>query len=237
MGIYRPVERGLRMRKIAGAIVAIISAQTAAHADLLIGWNVAGLSGTELSVNAAYVAPNVVSTTVLTRGSGLSTNPGTNSLNSASWAMPAHSTVASTIASNDYYTIRIIADPGFTLDLTNFVYRNQRSTTGPSNITLRTSADGFASDVASWTVASTVPNDISTPLNITGVTDIELRIYAAGAIAFGGTLRVADGGNHGAPGIDLAVFGTVVPEPGTFALLVAGLGVVTAVRKRRMRDG
>lgn len=225
------------MNKISSVLVALLLAGSAAQADLLIGWNVNGLVGNEESVAPAFVAPHVVSTTVLTRGVGITTSATANAFNSASWTMPAHSTVASAVASNDYYTIRIIADPGFTLDLTNFVYRNQRSGTGPSNITLRTSADGFTSDVASWVVAGTTANDVSTALNITGVTDIELRIYGSGATGAAGTLRVADGGNHGATGIDLAVFGAVVPEPGTFALLLAGLGVVTAVRRRRIRDG
>ncbi len=224
------------MKKVFAVLAGLLIAHVTARADLLIGWNVNGLVGTEESVVAAYAAPNVVSTTLLSRGVGITTNATANAYNSASWTTPTNSTVVNAIASNDYYSIRIIADPGYTLDLTNFVYRNTRSSTGPSNITLRTSADGFSSDVASWVVTATVANDISTALNITGVTDIELRIYGSGASSAAGTLRVADGGNHGATGIDLAVFGAVVPEPGTFALLVAGLGVVTAVRRRRTRD-
>ncbi len=222
------------MNKLFAGFLVSLALSVGARADLLIGWDVAGLTGGEPNVAPTYVAPNLATNTILVRGSGLTTTLAANAFIAGSWTMPANvSTVNDAINSNDYFSFTITADSGYTLDLTNVNMRVSRSNTGASNLTLRSSADGFASDLGAWTFTGT-PN-LSATINITGETSVEFRLYGYGASAAGGTTRIADGANFGATGIDLAVFGTVVPEPGTLMLMAGGFGILAAVRRRLSR--
>ncbi|HMP90714.1 MAG TPA: PEP-CTERM sorting domain-containing protein [Kiritimatiellia bacterium] len=206
-----------------------------ARADLLVGWNVGGLHGTNENLSANTIADDIASA-VLSRGPGIAPSAATNSFLSNSWTMPAGSTISDAILSNDYFSITITAEAGFTLNVTNLSWFVNRSATGPSNLTLRSSADGFATDLATWLRSGTSAGEIGTPLAISGVNSIEFRIYGAGATAAAGSLRVADGGNIGDTGIDLGVFGSVVPEPGTILLMGAGLIALTASRRKIRRQ-
>ncbi len=148
--------------------------------------------------------------------------------------MPSHSsTVSDAVASNDFYSVTITAVPGYVLDITNFSIRLSRSNQGPTNFAVRSSADGFTADLDLWTSGGTHNRIVD--VNISGQSSVEFRLYGFGAPAAGGVLRVADGGSFGAAGIDVAIFGsvTVVPEPGTLALFLSGLGMAAYTRRRR----
>lgn len=129
-------------------------------------------------------------------------------MSSSSWTLPGAATVANAITSNDYFTVRVVPEAGYLIDVTNFSWRTTRSGTGPTNYNLRAGNDGFASDIATWLNKGTTSNFVTT-VNITGSTGVEFRIYGYSTHNNGGTARIAHGADFGQSGIDLAIFGTV----------------------------
>jgi len=144
---------------------------------------------------------------VISRGAGLVATGGTNGFVASSWTMPVGATIANSIASNDYLTITAVAAGTNTFTATNISWRSARSGTGPSNFVLRSSADAFASDLAIWTNVSDSAGNRTATLNLSGLTNVEFRLYGFSASGAAGTARVTDGGSFGAAGMDVALFG------------------------------
>jgi hypothetical protein len=130
-----------------GAMAVMAAGVFSAQGEVLLGWNVLGLTGT----------PNATTTTVkhvslqdgvLTRGPGLGAASGTDGFSANSWTLPSSSTINEAVTSNDYFTFTATAQSGQTFDATNFSWRATRSGHGPSNFVLRSSVDSFAADLA-----------------------------------------------------------------------------------------
>jgi len=197
--------------------------------QLLIGWDVAGLTGTNNNVAPVYLAANVI-TGLITRGPGLTPSAATNSITSTSWTLPNNSAIADSIASNDYYSVTLTADPGFEFAITGMSLRVQRSNTGPSNYTLRANVDAFGADLTTWNIGgSTTAQSIQTPLSIGGTNSVEFRIYGHRADTASGTGRIQDGGSFGQAGVDLGIFGWTTsgaPAAAEISLLGTNGGVI-----------
>jgi len=202
---------------------------------------VAGLNGTNNNVEPAYLAPNVISG-LITRGPGLVPSTATNSITSTSWTLPVISSVADAIASNDYYSVTLTAGSGYHLAITSMALRVQRSSTGPSNYTLRASTDTFGSDLTTWNIGgSTTAQNIQTPLAIGSTNNVEFRIYGHRAGAGSGTGRIQDGADFGQAGIDLGIFGSTIPvsvmEPEIGVLGTNGLLILDGDATPDVADG
>jgi hypothetical protein len=211
-----------------GMLVFVLGAAggpSSASAELLAGWDVNGLAGTNNNVAAAHLATHVTSG-VLDRGPGLQPDAGTNSILSSSWTMPASSTVADAVASNDYHGFSVTAEPGYHLTVTGIAWRAQRSASGPTNFTLRSSVYGFAADLVTWNVGGGISAvNLSNELNVMGGTALEFRVYGWRTGAEAGTGAFQDGGDFGSAGIDLALFGSVsTNEPPSEAIIVQPSG-------------
>jgi hypothetical protein len=222
-------KRKFVMRKFSAFIIALVALSGLVHADLLAGWDVNGLAGTNNNLTPSVLAPNITSGNIA-RGPGLTGSAAANSFLSTSWTVGG--TVIDAIATNDYFSVTLNASLGNTLSLTNLSWIVNRSNQGPTNFTLRSSFDGFAADITTWTRTGTTAGNVQTDLSISGVNTIEFRIYGYNAGGSGGTGRIADGGDIGQTGIDFGVFGTVVPEPATFMLMSAGLVALSASRRK-----
>lgn len=208
------------MRKLILVLFAL-SLVTSTNADLLVGWDLNGINASVVPVFTNTVsAANITSNScVLSLGAGVSASGTASTFGGTSFD---ETSLVNAIAANDYISWIVQADPGFEISVTNISWNFNRSGTGGSNLVLRSSFDGFASDLY---ITNDFPftaggGDANFALSLSGSNTVEFRIYAWGASAGSGIDRL-----RSLTGEDLVVQGTlVVPEPGTIALM--GLGAV-----------
>ncbi|MBX3386069.1 MAG: lamin tail domain-containing protein [Phycisphaeraceae bacterium] len=126
----------------------------------------------------------------LCRGGGVNSTAAANAFNSNGWTATSE---AEAVLLDDYISFGLDIAPGFEATITHLAFRLQRSGTGPNNISIRSSADGFSS---SRLLISGVPTSApSTPVvfdinDVVACGTLEFRLYAWGASAGTGTLRV-----------------------------------------------
>lgn len=164
------------------------------------------------------VAANMTATGI-GRGSGISANSGGNRYNAAGF-----STGALDLA--DYFTWTLTPNSGFALDFTALSGNWQRSSTGANNYALRSSLDGFGSNVASGTItgsgAAVAFNlDLSAAAFNAVTSGIEFRLYGFSAGSATGTFSVNDFSFDGAVNALAAGNNSVITAPGS-----AGFGRV-----------
>ncbi|MCX6273724.1 MAG: HYR domain-containing protein [Bacteroidetes bacterium] len=160
----------------------------------LLQWNTFGNVGTETTEPSVFNDVNIAGSVNLTIGT---ITPATNAnrFGGSGWFdtgnTVAGNTLAEAIAGNDYIQFVVTPNAGFSFTATSLVFTWDRSTTGPSSVTLRSSADGFVSDLGTVTgmisggAATTTPRTItiSTLSNISATTTFRLYGYAATATA------------------------------------------------------
>jgi hypothetical protein len=143
-------------------------------------------------------------------------------MNSADW------TLGTSIDPFDYYTFTVQPAPGFELDLAGLSFTERRSGTGPQTFELRSSLDAFAAaPIFGATSTFDTLQSLVLGLDFQDITvPVEFRLYAYGATGIGGTWRIID---------QLELTGAVnaIPEPETYALLLAGLGLLGFAARRR----
>jgi len=209
-------------------VAVILTCAAAAQADLLIGFNFNGYLGNEGQGTSTVFAANMQNPAYITCGTGLAPTSNGNSFRALNWAS---ADLATAISANDYFSWTISADSGFSANATGLVFNWSYSGTGPSTMTLRSSADSFASDLATY---SSVVNGATqtTALAVSG-SSIEFRLYAYGNTATGGTAGF-DASAAAGSGI-LEVYGTAVavPEPVTLAFVGIGAALFAILRQRK----
>lgn len=153
------------------------------HAQNLVSWNFADEPGNqEFTIGTG--SDNIIPLN-FTRGDGLSANTGGESLNSSSW--PGEG--------NKYLSFGFLVSEGYQVKLSNLVIKTRSSGTGPGNLALRSSLDGFVSDLATWSQVGTADNtqtiELSSLPNLLG--EVEFRIYAVSTVSAGGGTLAATG--------------------------------------------
>ncbi|MCS6813316.1 MAG: DUF4347 domain-containing protein [Cyanobacteria bacterium] len=158
---------------------------------LLEQYTFTGALGTATSV-APDGQPTNGTLSNMTEGSGL-TNTGIPA-NDVFWANGWQETsVADAIIANDYFEFTIQANPGFVLTLDDLQFQELRSATGPTNFSVRSSLDGYTTDLLTTTTATVLTSRTVTlgGASFTNVTTpITFRFYAWGASAAIGTWRI-----------------------------------------------
>lgn len=158
----------------------------------LLQWNTFGNTGTELTEPSVFNNANL-STSDLTFGAGIV--PAGNGLRfgGTNWFdtgnTVAGSTITEAIAGNNYIQFVVTPNFNYAFTPTSFVFSWGRSGTGPVNVALRSSVDGFASNLGAVTGLTSLSN--GNTITITGLTNIStattFRIYGYGGTGTGGT--------------------------------------------------
>lgn len=207
-------------------VLSILAVAGAAHADLLAAWDFSGYGGDEGRGTSTVVNASLEDPAYITRGSGITAAGNANRFNANSYMEPD---LAGAINNNDYFEWTVTADPGNSFSVTNFTFTFQRSATGPAEWTLRSSLDGYGSDLADFSALAN--GTYSTNLNLANQNSITFRFYGYG------NTTTQSAGSAGFEGTDedLILYGTVIPEPTTVVLMLAGFAGIAFVRWRKNR--
>lgn len=167
-------------------LAAALAAPASAGAEAVIFANPINGAAPYLSnpYTTGQVVGNHLSASGISRGAGIAGEAGPNSYNASGWGSPS-------MNPNDYFEFTLSPDAGYDMDFTYFSYNSQASAAGPLNFSVRSSLDGFTTDLGpgaptSATIDLTGPGfqNISTP--------ITFRIYAWGAPLESGTFSIND---------------------------------------------
>ena len=136
------------------------------------------------------------------------------------------------ITNSTYFSFTLTPTNGNIVTVTGFTFGSRSSTGGPTLISIRSSLDNYATNIASTNVIADSNWALLSPITLatsSGVnTPITFRIYGT------------DGGNGNAVNWRLDDFGVTVnvgpvPEPSTWAMLFFGAGALIAVRRLTTR--
>ena len=200
--------------------------------------------------NAIPDLTNSITSPSVSATSGTGTALGVHASGATDWTTPvgngsANSFSSNTWAVNDYYEFSFSTVAYKSLMLS---FDQTSSGTGPRDFTLAYSTNGasftnFANyqvlqnSAPTWTGATYAPA-YNLTLNLSGVTALDnqtsvfVRLFNASSVSTsGGT--VGTGGTNRIDNFTVTV--TAVPEPGTYALLLAGLAVIGFVARRRVQ--
>ncbi|MGS2725545.1 choice-of-anchor D domain-containing protein [Psychroserpens sp. BH13MA-6] len=150
----------------------------------IITFDFNGLTGDEVSATSNFNDPNL-NTSTITRGAGLIANGNANRFNATNWAFTS---IANAVSGDDYMEFTISPLPGFQFEITTIVVNFQRSGTGPRGIALRSSLDGYASDIDNEKVIvdNTATQVINFTVNHTNQTSpVTYRVYGWAESPFG----------------------------------------------------
>ncbi len=167
----------------------------------IITFDFAGLAGSELSASSNSNDPNLTSSTI-TRGAGLTASGNADRFNATSWALTS---IANAVSGNDYMEFSVTPNSGFQFSISSIVVQWQRSGTGNTGISLRSSVDNYATDLDA--VKNVVDNTSTQTFTWTftqsnSSSAVTYRFYSY-AEATGGTGGPGDG-----TGNDILVYGT-----------------------------
>jgi hypothetical protein len=217
---------------IASAVLAALLGASAAQAAVIWSNPITGSSATNPYTTGDVTDPNVTVSGI--SASGVSANSGTGRFNFSNW------TTATQYNQNEYFAWTLTPATGYAINLSQFTWSYQTSSTGPQDWQMWASTDGgntytfldlgafgvtnrnATQDVGSTitfsttTAASSIPfSDVTTPITF------EMRCFASGSSS--GTMSINQFEFDGTT--------ASVPEPAVGGILVAaGLGIL---RRRR----
>lgn len=146
------------------------------------------ITGTNPNTANPYTAGQTVAANVtvsgIGRGPGITGANANNRYNANAWDTP-------TLSTNGYFYFTLTPAVGTQLNFISFTYTGQASGTGPTQIALRSSVDGYTTNIGTATINGTTIS-LAAPAfqNISG--SITFRLYAWGASAITGTFSVND---------------------------------------------
>lgn len=198
------VRRMVRLIFLAGAVVAADLPR--ASAQLLVSFDFAGGTGSEVTRDANFVAAGLTAPVTISRGTGLTATANADRFNAQGWG---ETSADNALANGDYFEWTVTPDAGGSMSITQIAFQVQRSNTGASNLALRTSADGFTANLNALTNFAgnntTVPSvfDSSGVVELQGVSSAVTFRVLGWTGAAGGSMGFEGAGN------DIQLWGTV----------------------------
>jgi len=129
-----------------------------------------------------------------------------------------------------YFKLTLTPAEGYQLSVTGLAFGYRATASGPTSFVLRSSADGFGTDLATAGLVndSAWHSYTSSPLELAGLTSPTVfRLYASGASSSLGTLRIDD--------VSVAGAVAAVPEPAAVAAAAGGLALAAGLWRRRQQ--
>ncbi len=192
-----------QIAKVLTFVFVFVFAFSNSWGQAILQWNTIGNLGTETSEPSVFNDPNL-SATNLTFGAGVTPAANGNRFGGSNWFdagnTAAGNTIAQAVAGNNYIEFIVTPTSGCSVTPTSLVFIWDKSATGPQNVALRSSADGFAANLG--LVAPTAAIGVFNTITITGLTNIgttTFRLYGYGATNTTGTGGFDQGGSS--PGI------------------------------------
>jgi cysteine-rich repeat protein len=147
-----------------------------------------GAAGNEVAFAADLADPGLATTPMMSRGIGVTPAASADGFSASAW------TTAATRDANDYYSFTVAPAAGKAMNLRALQLDERRSATGIRSWSVRSSLDGFASDLAVFSV----PDDTGTrtetaqlPAQFHDLTAaVEFRIFGFQSEATSGTWRI-----------------------------------------------
>ncbi len=169
----------------------------------LLQWNTFGNAGTETTEPSVFNNTNI-SAANLTLGAGVTAVTNANRFGGNTWFDTGDSnptTLAQSISGNDYIEFIVSPTSGFSFTPTGFVFSWDQSGTGPNSVALRSSADGFTTNLGTVTglpasISTGNSIAISTLTNITAPTIFRLYGYGGTGTAGTGGFDTASSANN-----------------------------------------
>ncbi|MBK8832292.1 MAG: hypothetical protein IPN60_15830 [Saprospiraceae bacterium] len=116
-------------------------------------WNTFGNTGLETTEPSVFNTTGI-SAVDLTIGAGVDPVANGSRFGGKEWFDTGDTnptTLAEAVADNDYIEFVVTPTAGYFYNVTSLVFNWERSGTGPGSVTLRSSIDGYASDIGSVT--------------------------------------------------------------------------------------
>jgi len=149
----------------------------------ILTWNTFGNLGTETTEPSSSNNANIASATLNYTGSSVTPAANGNRFGGTNWGVGALST-------SNYIQFTVTPNTGYVFSPTSFDFIWDFSGSGPKSVTLRSSADGYVSDLGSLTTMTTSTSTVRS-ISISGLTNISasttFRLYGYDATGTGGT--------------------------------------------------
>lgn len=199
------------------AFVLLLSCSLSSNAQILT-FEFAALAGGEATANSNYNDANLSSSTI-SRGAGLTASANGGRFNATNWALTS---IANAVSGNNYMEFTITPTAGYQFSVSSIVIQLQRSATGNTMLALRSSVDGYATDLDAQkavTDNTTTQTFTFTFAQANSTSAVTYRLYSY-AEATAGTGGPGDG-----TGNDIIVNGTVTPNTPTPTLTTAPIAL------------
>jgi len=174
----------------------------------ILTFEFSALLGNEATATSNSNDANLTSSTI-SRGAGLTAAANAGRFNATYWSLTS---ITNAVSGNNYMEFTITPNSGYQFSISSIYIQMQRSSTGPRGIAIRSSVDGYSTNLDQEYSIS----DVTTTQNFTftftqgnSSTPVTYRIYMW-AEAEGGSGGIGDGSGN-----DIVVNGTVTSVPST----------------------